>query len=288
MAMKWLKGFWQALKTPAAAERKTISSFSPTPTAEMFCNFTPRAQQVLVLAQHEADQLNHNFVGTEHLLLGLMGLGQGVAVNVLHKLGVKPDELRSEIMRNVGIGPGEKLIGRPLLTPRVKRVLALADKERKALRHTYLGTEHLLLGLIREGDGVAAKVLTQLKIDLVQVRQEILKELDPNFALDYGRQPSGLSEETPQSAADAIALEKRYDVYCMETGDRQVIYRNVWFKGIKRIFPEQQQPDLEDFYELEQADGLVIHVAKFSIIKFCAAGTTPSQEIHQSNKPADR
>ena len=211
-----------------------------------------------------------------------MGLGQGVAVNVLHKLGVKPDELRSEIIRNLGVDPGEKLIGRPLLTPRVKRVLALADKERKALRHTYLGTEHLLLGLIREGDGVAARVLTQLKIDLVQVRQEILKELDPNFALDYSRQPAGLSEETPQSAAhtaaagDAMACASRYDVYCVETGADQVIYRNVRFKGIKRILPEHQQSDLEDFYELEKADGQVIYVAKFSIIKFCAAGATPS------------
>lgn len=282
--MKWLKEFWKALTTPAIADRKTIGPFAPTPSEELFCNFTPRAQQVLVLAQHEADQLNHNFVGTEHLLLGLMGLGQGVAVNVLQKLGVKPDELRSEIIRNVGVGPGEKLIGRPLLTPRVKRVLALADKERKALRHTYLGTEHLLLGLIREGDGVAARVLTQLKIDLVQVRQEILKELDPNFALDYSRKPSGLSEDSspsissPAPAAKAVAPEKRYDVYCVEANDHQTVYRNIRFKGIKRISPEQQQSDLEDFYELEQTDGLVVYVAKFSIIKFCEAGATPSPE----------
>ena len=282
--MKWIKNFWKGLTTPAVAERKTSGPFSPTPSEELFCNLTPRAQQVLVLAQHEADQLNHHFVGTEHLLLGLMRLGQGVAVNVLQKLGVRPDELRSEIIRNVGVGPGEKLIGRPPLTPRVKRVLALADKERKALRHTYLGTEHLLLGLIREGDGVAARALTQLKIDLVQVRQEILKELDPNFALDYSRQPAGLSEDSPASisspapATEAVAPEKRYDVYCMEANDRQAVYRNIRFKGIKRISPDQQQSDLEDFYELEQADGQVVYVAKFSIIKFCEASAAPSPE----------
>jgi hypothetical protein len=282
--MKWLKGFWKSLTTPAVADRKIIGPFPPAPSEEIFCNFTPRAQQVLVLARQEADQLNHNFVGTEHLLLGLMRLGQGVAVNVLQKLGVKPDELRSQIIKHVGVGPGQTLVGHLLLTPRVKRVLALADKERKALHHTYLGTEHLLLGLIREGDGVAARVLAQLEIDLVQVRQEILKELDPNFALDYSRQPSNLPEETSPttsgaaSAADAVAPEKRYDVYCVEAGDRQVVYRNVRFKGIKRISPEQQQSDLEDFHELEQADGQVIYVAKFSIIKFCEAGATPGPE----------
>lgn len=282
--MKWLKEFWRALTTPAVTDRKTSEPFSPTPAEELFCNFTPRAQQVLVLAQHEADQLNHNFVGTEHLLLGLLGLEQGVAVNVLHKLGVKPDELRFEIKRNVGVGPGEKLIGRPLFTPRTKRVLALADKERTALRHTYLGTEHLLLGLIRDGDGVAARVLTQLKIDLVQVRQEILKELDPNFALDYSRQPSGGSEgsspsiSSPTPAAEAITAAKRYDVYCVEANDRQVVYRNIRFTGIKRISPEQQQSDWEDFYELEQTDGQVVYVAKYFIIKFCEAGATPSPE----------
>jgi ATP-dependent Clp protease ATP-binding subunit ClpC len=118
------------------------------------------------------DQLHHSFVGTEHLLLGLMALGQGVAVNVLRTLGLKPEAVRAEIVNCVGIGPDQKLIGNPLLTPRAKRVLTLADKERKALHHTYLGTEHILLGLLRDGDGVAARVLVKLHLDLVQVRQE--------------------------------------------------------------------------------------------------------------------
>ena len=145
-------------------------------------NFTPRAQQVLALARKEADRFNHNFVGTEHLLLGLIKLGQGVAVNVLQKLGLDLATVREEVEEQVGSGPEQKVIGNIPYTPRVKKVLSLAAKEAKALNHTYVGTEHILLGLLREGDGVAAKVLKNLKVDIEQTRQEILRELDPNFA----------------------------------------------------------------------------------------------------------
>ncbi len=144
-------------------------------------NFTPRAQQVLALARKEADRFNHNFVGTEHLLLGLIKLGQGVAVNVLQKLGLDLETVRMEVEKQVGTGPDQKMIGNIPYTPRVKKVLALAAKEARALNHTYVGTEHILLGLLREGDGVAARVLKNLDIDIEQTRQEILKELDPNF-----------------------------------------------------------------------------------------------------------
>ncbi|HHY86981.1 MAG TPA: ATP-dependent Clp protease ATP-binding subunit [Verrucomicrobia bacterium] len=145
-------------------------------------NFTPRAQQVLALARKEADRFNHNFVGTEHLLLGLIKLGQGVAVNVLQKMGLDLETVRMEVEKQVGTGPDQKMIGNIPYTPRVKKVLALAAKEAKALNHTYVGTEHILLGLLREGDGVAARVLKNLDVDIEQTRQEILKELDPNFA----------------------------------------------------------------------------------------------------------
>jgi len=145
-------------------------------------NFTPRAQQVLALARKEADRFNHNFVGTEHLLLGLIKLGQGVAVNVLQKLGLDLETVRLEVEKQVGTGPDQKMMGNIPYTPRVKKVLALAQKEAKALNHTYVGTEHILLGLLREGDGVAARVLKNLDVDIEQTRQEILKELDPNFA----------------------------------------------------------------------------------------------------------
>ncbi len=144
-------------------------------------NFTPRAQQVLALARKEADRFNHNFVGTEHLLLGLIKLGQGVAVNVLQKMGLDLETVRMEVEKQVGTGPDQKMIGNIPYTPRVKKVLALASKEAKALNHTYVGTEHILLGLLREGDGVAARVLKNLDVDIEQTRQEILKELDPNY-----------------------------------------------------------------------------------------------------------
>src|SRR6266849_2658101 len=162
---------------------------------EAMNNFTPRAQQVLALARKEADRFNHNFVGTEHLLLGLIKLGQGVAVNVLQKLGLDLETVRMEVEKQVGTGPDQKMIGNIPYTPRVKKVLALAGKEAKALNHTYVGTEHILLGLLREGDGVAARVLKNLDVDIEQTRQEILKELDPNFASGEESGPGESSEK---------------------------------------------------------------------------------------------
>ena len=149
-------------------------------------NFTPRAQQVLQLARKEADRFNHNYVGTEHILLGLIKLGQGVAVNVLQKLGLDLDTVRSEVEKQVGTGPETKMAGNIPYTPRVKKVLALAGKEAKSLQHSYVGTEHILLGLLREGEGVAARVLKNLEVDIERTRNEILKELDPNFSPEEG------------------------------------------------------------------------------------------------------
>src|SRR5436853_1150796 len=158
-------------------------------------NFTPRAQQVLALARKEADRFNHNYVGTEHLLLGLIKLGQGVAVNVLQKMGLDLETVRMEVEKQVGSGPETKMVGNVPYTPRVKKVLALAGKEAKALNHSYVGTEHILLGLLREGEGVAARVLKSLEIDIERTRNEILKELDPNFT-----PPEGEAEEATGTA----------------------------------------------------------------------------------------
>ena len=153
----------------------------PPPHHPTMNNFTPRAQQVLALARKEADRFNHNYVGTEHLLLGLIKLGQGVAVNVLQKMGLDLETVRMEVEKQVGSGPETKMVGNIPYTPRVKKVLALAGKEAKALNHSYVGTEHILLGLLREGEGVAARVLKSLEVDIERTRNEILKELDPNF-----------------------------------------------------------------------------------------------------------
>ena len=174
----------------------------------MMNNFTPRAQQVLALARKEADRFNHNYVGTEHILLGLIKLGQGVAVNVLNKLGLDLDTVRMQVEQQVGSGPETKMVGNIPYTPRVKKVLALASKEAKALNHSYVGTEHILLGLLREGEGVAAQVLRNLDINLDKARNEILKELDPNFTSqdeDEEEEEEGNGNEKDAGAAPAAS-----------------------------------------------------------------------------------
>lgn len=154
-------------------------------------NFTPRAQQVLALSRKEAERFHHNYVGTEHLLLGLINLGQGVAVNVLQKMDLDLQTVRMAVEKQVGVGPESKPSGAIPYTPRVKKVLALSGKEAKALNHSYVGTEHILLGLLREGEGVAARVLKSLDVDIDRCRNEILSELDPNFSSE------GNSSQTP-------------------------------------------------------------------------------------------
>ncbi|HEX3856237.1 MAG TPA: ATP-dependent Clp protease ATP-binding subunit [Verrucomicrobiae bacterium] len=175
---------------------------------ESMSNFTPRAQQVLALARKEADRFNHNFLGTEHLLLGLIKLGQGVAVNVLQGMGIDLETVRMEVEKQVGTGPDQKMIGNIPYTPRVKKVLALASKEAKALNHTYVGTEHILLGLLREGDGVAAKVLKNLDVDIEEARQRTLKELDPNFT----GEESSIPTEASSGEKAAAGSEKKGEV----------------------------------------------------------------------------
>ncbi len=175
-------------------------------------SFTPRAQQVLQLARKEADRFNHGYVGTEHVLLGIIALGQGVAVNVLQRLGVNLEAVRLEVEKAVGVGPETKTVGNLPFTPRVKKVLALAGSEARALNHAYVGTEHILLGLLREGEGVASRVLRNLNIDLEKTRVEIMKELDPNYdpeqdAAAGGKNPAGgagaSGEANTQSAKDS-------------------------------------------------------------------------------------
>ena len=161
----------------------------------MMNNFTSRAQQVLVLARKEAERFKHNYVGTEHLLLGLIKLGQGVAVNVLQKMGLDLERVRMEVEKHVDSHPETNMIGNIPYTPRVKKVLALAGKEAKALNHSFVGTEHILLGLLREGEGVAARVLKRLEVDPARTRNEILKELDPNFT------PPESEAESPQEGS---------------------------------------------------------------------------------------
>ena len=138
--------------------------------AESWENFTPRAKQVIALAHKEAERLNHNFIGTEHILLGLIKLGQGVATNVLKYLGLNLENVRMEVDKQVGIQSDPKITGRIPFTPRTKRVLEMAKKEAKLLNHGYVSTEHILLGLLHESEGVAGRVFKHFNLDIEKTR----------------------------------------------------------------------------------------------------------------------
>lgn len=168
----------------------------------MFDKFTNRAKQVIKLAKKEAQRLNHNYLGTEHVLLGLLKLGQGVAVNVLRNLNIDFETVRNEVEKLVGYGPEIQVYGDPALTGKVKKVFEYANEEAANLNHNYVGTEHLLLGLLRQTDGVAAQVLENLNVNLKEVRKEVLKELE-TFNLQLP--PLGSSLPTNPSSSQAGA-----------------------------------------------------------------------------------
>jgi ATP-dependent Clp protease ATP-binding subunit ClpC len=146
----------------------------------VFERFTDRARRVVVLAQEESRLLGHNYIGTEHLLLGLIHESEGVAARTLRSLGISLDAVRSQVEETVGKG-GSSPSGHMPFTPRAKKVLELSLREAMQLSHNYIGTEHILLGLIREGEGVAAQVLVTLGADLSRVRQRIIEVLS-NYA----------------------------------------------------------------------------------------------------------
>jgi ATP-dependent Clp protease ATP-binding subunit ClpC len=143
----------------------------------MFERFTDRARRAVVQAQDEARMLNHDFIGTEHILLGLVGEGQGVAAKALESLGVSMEAVRQRVEDIVPPGQVEVRTGHIPFTPRAKKVLELSLSEAKLLGHRYIGTEHILLGLLREGEGVAAQVLTGLGADLDGVRERVIQLL---------------------------------------------------------------------------------------------------------------
>jgi ATP-dependent Clp protease ATP-binding subunit ClpA len=266
--MGWFKSFWKGFTTPLEQEDRMNESLN---------NLTPRAQQVLALARKEADRFNHNFVGTEHLLLGLIRLGQGVAVNVLNKMGLDLEFVRLEVEKQIGTGPDEKMLGNIPYTPRVKKVLSFAAKEASALNHTYVGTEHILLGILREGDGVAGRVLMNLYVDVEATRQHILQELDPNFEPKDRNLPLPQLEQAAAGDSNVIDTSKRYDVYCNEQ-NKVVVYRNALFKRKKNLFPTSDYEVFSEVIELEQSDGQTIFIARASLIKFCASGVSPGSE----------
>jgi len=150
----------------------------------LFERFTERARQVVVLAQDEARALKHNYIGTEHILLGLLREEEGLAARVLESLDITVEEVRAQVARIVGQGD-EVTTGQIPFTPRAKKVLELALREALSLGHNYIGTEHILLGLVRENEGVAARILLDFDADDEKIRNEVIRVL----SLKTGREP---------------------------------------------------------------------------------------------------
>ncbi len=170
----------------------------------MFNKFTERARKVILLAKEEAKRFNHDYIGTEHILLGLIREGEGVAAAVLQKLGLSPEKIRLEVEKLVQSGPSTMVSGDIPFTPKAKKVIELAMEEARSLGHNYIGTEHLLLGLIREGEGVASQVLMNLGLDLNRVRNEVITLLGSSAPTPTGG-GSGTRTKTP--ALDAFGRD---------------------------------------------------------------------------------
>ncbi|HWV25470.1 MAG TPA: ATP-dependent Clp protease ATP-binding subunit [Thermomicrobiales bacterium] len=175
--------------------------------AEKFDKFTDRARKVLTLAQEEAQRFNHNYIGTEHLLLGLVREGDGVAAKVLANMGVQLPKVRSAV--EFIIGRGETMVLQEIgLTPRAKKVIELAVDEARRLNHHYIGTEHLLLGLVREGEGIAAGVLESLGVNLEKVRTQVMQVVNQGGPQQAGVGPSGKGQaQTKTPYLDSLGFD---------------------------------------------------------------------------------
>src|SRR3989338_7748588 len=174
----------------------------------MFNKFTERARKVILLAKEEAKRFNHDYIGTEHILLGLVREGEGVAAAVLENLGLSSEKIRMEVEKLVQTGPSTVISGDIPFTPKAKKVMELAMDEAVSLGHNYVGTEHLLLGLLREGEGVASQVLINLGLDLNKVRNEVMRLLvsaTPDFGILPGKAAMGHAGVRKTPALDAFA-----------------------------------------------------------------------------------
>jgi ATP-dependent Clp protease ATP-binding subunit ClpC len=177
----------------------------------MFERFTERARRTVVLAQEEARMLEHNYIGTEHILLGLIHEGEGVAARALESLGISHEAVRQQVEEIIGRGQ-QAPTGHIPFTPRAKKVLELSLREALQLGHTYIGTEHILLGLIREGDGVAAQVLVRLGADLDRTRRRVIEVLHGRLeagAVRAGRAEDPLADRLASIASRLAAIERR-------------------------------------------------------------------------------
>ena len=189
---------------------------------DRFDKFTERARRVLSLAQEEAQRFQHNYIGTEHLLLGLVREGEGVAAKVLHKLGVELEKVRDAVEYIIGHGD-HIVLGEIGLTPRAKKVIELAVDEARRMNHHYIGTEHLLLGLVREGSGIAAGVLESLGVNLEKVRRATLAVLGVSNQETVQKPPLAPAE------AQSLVAEGEPALTCSRCGTRSPGYFHYCF-----------------------------------------------------------
>jgi ATP-dependent Clp protease ATP-binding subunit ClpC len=198
---------------------------------DRFDKFTERARKVLSLAQEEAQRFKHNYIGTEHLLLGLVREREGVAAKVLFKLGVELQKVRESV--EFIIGRGDRIVlGEIGLTPRAKKVIELAVDEARRLNHHYIGTEHLLLGLLREGEGISAGVLESLGVNLEKARRETVSVLSGSSSATHVTPPP--SPPVPAEAASLVA-EGEPALNCSYCGARSPGYFRYCFNCGERL-----------------------------------------------------
>jgi len=206
----------------------------------MFERFTDRARRVVVLAQEEARGLNHNYIGTEHILLGLIHEGEGVAAQVLEALSISLEAVRSQVREIIGEGQTPPA-GHIPFTPRAKKTLELSLREALQLKHNYIGTEHILLRLIREGEGVAAQVLEKLGADLLRTRQAVLEVLSGRSSA-----PTIETTEVAERLARVEEVERRAAEVAAEFESDQVEPEHHWIAAL-RLNLEQMEEAVEAY-----------------------------------------
>jgi excisionase family DNA binding protein len=243
-----------AAKEPGAASSNPLDQFAQvfrniiqgkhTTPAELvgrFDRFTKRARHVLTLAQEEARRFQHTYIGTEHLLLGLIREEEGIASQVLRNLGIEVDQVRQAIAAIIGRGE-RVVVGEVGLTPRAKKVIELAVDEARRLTHRFIGTEHLLLGLLREGDGIAAGVLENFGLRLEQVRTETLRILQEK---QQGQEETPAIPSVPSEATTLLA-EDESGLACTLCGARSPGYFRYCFSCGQPLIHEEEPSDGEE------------------------------------------
>jgi ATP-dependent Clp protease ATP-binding subunit ClpC len=209
--------------------------------ADMFERFTDRARRVVVLAQEEARMLNHNYIGTEHILLGLIHEGEGVAAKALESLNISLEAVRQQVEEIIGQGQAAPT-GHIPFTPRAKKVLELSLRESRQLGHNDIGTEHILLGLIREGEGVGAQVLQKLGADLNRVRQQVIQLLQGYAAPQHPIEASEVSARLERLGE----IEERAKAVAAEFGQPEPEPGHHWVAAL-RMNLEQMEEAVEEY-----------------------------------------